>query len=148
MYFNILKNKRVGEATTNYNNFEHITEGEIGVDRRSGNIRVIGGHKAGNRVRVIEKLEEYSGGSYEARIEVQDSNNPNNYIPKTNNDGISTMFPDHWTENRIKVEINNILKNPQNRQTRYKWEGTSSSGVKIRIFLKDGKVTTAYPIKP
>ena len=59
------------------------------------------------------------------------------------------MFPDNWTENRIKVEIDNVLKNPNNQVGEYKWEGETSTGVKIRVVLdKKGEVITAYPIKP
>jgi hypothetical protein len=58
------------------------------------------------------------------------------------------MFPDNWTENRIKVEIDNVLKNPNNQVGDYKWQGTTSTGVKIEVIYKEGKVITAYPIKP
>ena len=59
------------------------------------------------------------------------------------------MFPDNWTENRIKVEIDNVLKNPNNRIEENVWQGKSSTGVKIRVVLdQKGEVITAYPIKP
>ena len=75
--------------------------------------------------------------------------NNGNYLEKVNNGGRSTLFPDYWTENRIKVEIDNILKNPNNQVSRNKWVGTSSSQVKIKVFLNNnGEVTTAYPINP
>ena len=59
------------------------------------------------------------------------------------------MFPDNWTENRIKVEIDNVLKNPNNYKKGNIWEGKSSTGVKMRVILNEkGEVITAYPIKP
>jgi putative mafB1 len=58
------------------------------------------------------------------------------------------MFPDNWTENRIKVEIDNVLKNPNNRIEENVWQGTTSTDVKIEVIYREGKVITAYPIKP
>ena len=58
------------------------------------------------------------------------------------------MFPDSWTENRIKVEIDNVLKNPNNQVGKSVWRGKSSTGVKIEVIYREGKVITAYPIKP
>jgi filamentous hemagglutinin len=41
---------------------------------------------------------------------VEDPNNPGSYLPKTNNGGFSTMFPDAWNAYRIKVEVDTAFK--------------------------------------
>lgn len=145
-YLNIQADKEIGSITTNYEGFNHISKGEV--EMKGNRVRVTGGHSTRNGIIVEEKLQEFPGGSYEAKIKIPDPNNPGKYLSKTNNSGKSTMFPDHWTENRIKVEIDNILKNPNNHIKGDVWQGKTSTGVKIKVIYREGKVITAYPIKP
>ncbi|RRD37703.1 hypothetical protein EII29_11025, partial [Leptotrichia sp. OH3620_COT-345] len=145
-YLNLQADKKVGNTTTKYRNFEHISKGEIQVNGKK--VEVKGGHSTRNGIIIEEKLQEYPGGSYEAKIKIPDPNNPGKYLSKTNNNGKSTMFPDHWTENRIKVEIDNVLKNPKNFRKNSKWQGATSSGVVIEVIYRERKVITAYPIDP
>ena len=127
--------KKVENITTSYKNFDHIAKGEVIV--KGDKVKVTGGHSTRGGIIVEEK------------IKVPDPNNPGKYLEKTNNGGKATMFPDNWTENRIKVEIDNVLKNPNNRIEENVWQGKSSTGVKIRVVLDEkGEVITAYPIKP
>ena len=145
-YLNLQADKKVENITTSYKNFDHIAKGEVIV--KGDKVKVTGGHSTRGGIIVEEKIQEFPGGAYEAKIKVPDPNNPGKYLEKTNNGGKSTMFPDNWTENRIKVEIDNVLKNPNNQVGDYKWQGTTSTGVKIEVIYREGKVITAYPIKP
>ena len=145
-YLNLQADKKVENITTSYKNFDHIAKGEIIV--KGDKVKVTGGHSTRGGIIVEEKIQEFPGGAYEAKIKVPDPNNPGKYLEKTNNGGKATMFPDNWTENRIKVEIDNVLKNPNNQVGDYKWQGTTSTGVKIEVIYREGKVITAYPIKP
>ena len=80
-------------------------------------------------------------GVYSARIEVADPNNPGQFLPKTNNGGVSTLFPDSWTADRIKVEVDAAFQN--RTVVGNKWTGTTPSGVKVEGFLNPK--TTVYP---
>ena len=145
-FANLQAEKQVEKSTLKYNNFDHISKGEVQV--KGDKVKVTGGHSTQNGIVVEEKLQEFPGGSYEAKIKIPNPNNPNEYLSKSNNGGKSTMFPDHWTENRIKVEIDSILKNPNNKVGDNVWVGRSSTGVVIRVIYREGKVITAYPIDP
>ncbi|WP_309758418.1 EndoU domain-containing protein [Pseudomonas oryzihabitans] len=79
-------------------------------------------------------------GVYSAKVEVADPANPGNYLPKTNNGGVSTMFPKSLTADRIKVEVDAAF---QNRTVIGKWTGTTPSGVKVEGYLSPK--TTVYP---
>lgn len=59
------------------------------------------------------------------------------------------MFPDSWTPDRIKVEIDSAWQN-RKLSTNYSnngWEGISQSGVKIEGFFDSvtGQMKNAYP---
>lgn len=147
-YANLQADKKVEATTTTYKNFDHIVKGEI-VNTADGGRGFKGLHSTINGAKVEDVSSRFVGGSYEAKVSMPDPLNNGNYLEKVNNGGRSTLFPDYWTENRIKVEIDNILKNPNNQVSRNKWVGTSSSQVKIKVFLNNnGEVTTAYPINP
>ncbi|MCL1624366.1 EndoU domain-containing protein [Moraxella sp. Tifton1] len=111
--------------------------------------RVVGGHSiAGGNVVVNSVVRKYPNGVYEAKISIKDPNNPSTYLPKSNNNGISTMFPDSWTDDRVKVEVDYayqnkvIITNPRGQQM---WEGVTPSGVKVTGYLK--LKVTVYPVK-
>ncbi|MFZ0745265.1 MAG: EndoU domain-containing protein, partial [Terracidiphilus sp.] len=93
----------VGSVTAPIDFDGHITRAEI---KPNGN--VVGGHStATGEVKVIPGTEAGRNpqGVYKAKIQVADPANPGRYLPKTNNLGYSTMFPDTWTPERIKVEV-------------------------------------------
>ncbi len=117
----------------------HIINAEI-----KPNGKVVGGHStAGGNVRVIPGTESPPNqhGVYEAKIEVEDPDNPGQYLQKTNNGGKSTMFPDDWTADRIKVEVDHAYQN--RNVTGQKWTGTTPSGVRVEGWLHPN--TTVYP---
>lgn len=117
----------------------HIIRAEV---KSNGN--VVGGHSTvTGDVRVIPGTESMPNaqGVYSARIEVADPANPGRYLPKTNNGGVSTMFPKSWTADRIKVEVDAAF---QNRAVAgNKWTGTTPSGVRVEGYLSPK--TTVYP---
>ncbi|MEN1585685.1 EndoU domain-containing protein [Pseudomonas aeruginosa] len=66
---------------------------------------------------------------------------PGSYLPKTNNGGVSTMFPKSWTADRIKVEVDAAFQN--RTVTGNKWNGTTPSGVRVEGYLSSK--ATVYP---
>lgn len=130
----------VGSVTAPIDFDGHITRAEI---KPNGN--VVGGHStATGEVKVQPGTERGRNplGVYEAKIEVPDPANPGRYLPKTNNGGYSTMFPDSWAADRIKVEVDAAFKNKT--VSGNMWEGTTPSGVKVRGYLTP-KVTV-FPL--
>ncbi len=82
-------------------------------------------------------------GVYTAKIQVSDPENPGQFLPKTNNGGISTMFPDSWTADRVKVEVE-VDGAFQNRTVvGNKWNGITPSGVQVEGYMSPK--TTVYP---
>ncbi|BCY00588.1 DUF637 domain-containing protein [Stutzerimonas stutzeri] len=117
----------------------HIIRAEV---KPNGN--VVGGHSTvTGDVRVIPGTESTPNaqGVYSAKIEVVDPANPGSYLPKTNNGGVSTMFPKSWTADRIKVEVDAAFQN--RTVTGNKWTGTTPSGVRVEGYLSPK--TTVYP---
>ncbi|UCZ82311.1 DUF637 domain-containing protein [Pseudomonas sp. L5B5] len=117
----------------------HIIRAEI-----KANGSVVGGHSTvTGDVRVIPGTESVPNaqGVYSARIEVVDPRNSGAYLPKTNNGGVSTMFPKSWSSDKIKVEVDAAFQNKT--VVGNKWTGTTPSGVKVEGFISPK--TTVYP---
>jgi len=117
----------------------HILSGEV-----KPNGSVVGGHSiATGNVRVIPgtQSEPNPQGVYTAQIEVPDPSSPGHFLRKTNNGGISTMFPDSWSADRIKVEVDAAYQNKV--VTGNKWSGVTPSGVVVEGWLIPK--TTVYP---
>ncbi|MHB9339466.1 EndoU domain-containing protein [Fusobacterium pseudoperiodonticum] len=87
-----------------------------------------------------------SNGVRTADISVFDQNT-NQWKLKVKRDGITsqetTLFPESWLKSRIIVEVDIAYRN-KIVTGRY-WEGTTSSGVKVRGFLYPN--TTVYPLQ-
>src|SRR5690606_9417263 len=99
----------------------HIFNAEV-----KANGKVVGGHSiATGEVRVVPGTASppNAQGVYSAKIEVADPNNLGGYLPKTNNGGVSTMFPDSWNTDRIKIEVDVAFKNKTVNGN--KWSGTT-----------------------
>ncbi|MBI5256101.1 MAG: EndoU domain-containing protein [Burkholderiales bacterium] len=129
----------VGKVTAPIDFDGHILNAEV-----KANGQVVGGHStASGKVRVIPGSQSppNAQGVYSARIEVADPNNPSAFIPKTNNGGVSTMFPDSWSADRVKVEVDAAYQNKT--VSGNKWSGTTPSGVKVEGYLNPK--TTVYP---
>lgn len=118
----------------------HVLSGEV-----KSNGSVVGAHStATGEVRVIEGTRSPPNGHgvYQAKIEVPDPSNPGKYLEKTNNGGFSTMFPDSWSAERVKAEIDAAYQTKTVNGNM--WSGTTPSGVNVRGYLSPK--TTAYPI--
>lgn len=122
----------------------HVLSAEI---KLNGN--VVGGHStATGEVRVIPGTSSAPNaqGVYSARIEVADPSNPGQFLPKTNGNppGTSTMFPENWTAERVKVEVDFAYSNriPIPGKPGM-WQGVTPSGVKVEGWLSPN--VTAYP---
>ncbi|MEG0292629.1 MAG: EndoU domain-containing protein, partial [Anaerovoracaceae bacterium] len=134
--------KRVGNVTAPIDFNGHVLKAEI-----KSNGTVVGGHSIANgnvRVDSIVRAPDKSG-VYEARVSVADPNNAGRYISKSNNNGVSTMFPNSWSGDRVKVEVDTAYKNRISVPNKPNmWEGTTPSGVKVRGYLQPK--TTVYPV--
>ena len=89
--------------------------------------------------------EPNKNGVYEAKVEIYNSN-----TGQWQEKGpYTTMFPDSWSESRIKQEISGAWNssdfNSQITKNGTEWSGTSPSGIKIKGYIKNNG-TTAYPI--
>jgi hypothetical protein len=129
----------VSKVTAPFDFDGHILSAEV-----KPNGTVVGGHStASGNVQVIPGTAgtPNAQGVYSARIEVADPNNPGQFLPKTNNGGVSTLFPDSWTADRIKVEVDAAFQN--RTVVGNKWTGTTPSGVKVEGYLNPK--TTVYP---
>jgi len=79
---------------------------------------------------------------YDAVMRVPDPKNSGKYLTKK-----STMFPDSWTADRVKVETDAAFKNkvvvitPDGKQM---WQGVTPSGVVVKGYLRPK--TTVYPV--
>jgi filamentous hemagglutinin len=130
----------VGRVTAPIDFDGHITSAVV-----KPNGDVVGGHStASGDVQVVPGTASTpnANGVYQARVQVADPNNPGQFLPKTNNGGISTMFPDSWTANRIKVEVDFAFRNKTISGNT--WTGTTPSGVQVRGYLTPA--VTAYPL--
>lgn len=141
---NLQASKKVNQITASIDFDGHILNAEI---KRDG--RVVGGHSTANgNITVLEVIgNPDKNGVYDAKVAIADPNRLGEFLPKTNNDGVSTMFPDSWSADRIKVEIDSAYKNRTvvpNRPNM--WQGVTPSGVEVTGFLKPD--TTVYPKSP
>ncbi|MEJ6455459.1 hemagglutinin repeat-containing protein [Fusobacterium nucleatum] len=122
----------------------HIINGEINARGLA-----VGGHStAGINVRIdayAAKNPISTNGVRNVVISVYDPST-GKWVQKVNRFGevqLTTLFPESWSKNRIKVEVDIAYKN-KIVTGRY-WEGTTPSGVKVRGFLYPN--TTVYPLQ-
>lgn len=86
-------------------------------------------------------------GVYQARVQMQDPSG--NWIDKTGNKGVNTMYPSAWTKDRIMIEIDGAW-NSTSRETftapggAQMWRGVTPSGVTVEGFMTPR--VTAYPL--
>lgn len=130
--------KRVDEVTAPIDFDGHILNVEI-----SKRGKLTGGHSIANgKVNIVSKSAPNAQGVYEAKISVSDPKNPNKVLTKN-----STMFPDSWSADRVKVEVDAAYKNKSivtNSRGERMWEGITPSGVKVTGYLEPN--TTVYPL--
>ena len=144
-YINEQATKNVHKVTAPIDFDGHILNAEI-----KGK-KVVGGHSIANGNIRVDKVVKApnANGVYEAKISVRDPNNPGKFLSKTNNNGKSTMFPDSWTSDRIKVEVDYAYKNrvphpDPLKASKGMWQGVTKSGVKVEGYVSPK--TTVYPL--
>ena len=128
------KNSKVADF-----DFKHILEGDTGRT-------ISGAHKLGKNIQVVKIVEAPDkNGVYVAKVEVL---NPTTNVWKEKGP-ITTMFPNDWSVDKTKWEINGAWNSSdfftETTKRGIRWEGTSPSGVKIEGFLNK-KGTRAFPM--
>ena len=136
-YANLQADKRVGNVTAPIDFDNHIINGELDNRRKPS-----GGHSTLGNVLVVGEVTEYSNGVRGARIKVPDPSGPNGYSRRTK---FSTLFPEHWTANRIKVEVDAAYKK-RNIIGNDMWNGVTPSNIEVEGYLTPN--TTVYPLRP
>ncbi len=134
--------KRVDQVTAPIDFDGHILSAEV-----KPNGSVVGGHStATGNVKVLQVIgKPDKNGVYQARVAVSDKSGQ--YVNKTNNGGVSTMFPDSWSADRLKVEVDAAYKNRQPVPNKPNmWQGKTPSGVEVTGYLQPK--TTVYPKPP
>ena len=135
-YINEQATKNVHKVTAPIDFDGHILNVEV-----SKRGKLVGGHSIANgNVHVISKGSPNSAGVYEAKIQYT---NPENGKVLTKN---STMFPDSWSADRVKYEVDMAYKNRVEFVEKGKtmWKGVTPSGVEVKGY-KEPK-TTVYPV--
>ena len=121
---------------------EHIF-GEI-KHLRNGTIKATGGHVVSDQVKISDISNIQYNNVFQAKVEIYDPVT-NQYILKSNNNGLSTFFPPYWTKDRVLIEAESAFRNkvphsdPDMLQKGFD-EGKTKSGVKVDIGRK-----TLYP---
>ena len=117
---------------------EHIF-GEI-KHLRNGTIRATGGHAVSDQVKISNITNIQYNNVFQAKVEIYDPVT-NQFIIKSNNNGISTLFPPYWTKDRILIEAESAFRNKvphsnPNMLNKGFYEGKTKSGVKVDIGRK------------
>ena len=118
---------------------EHIF-GEI-KHLRNGTIKATGGHAVSDQVKISDITNIQYNNVFQAKVEIYDPVT-NQYILKSNNNGLSTFFPPYWTKDRILIEAESAFRNkvPHSNNLQFQNgydEGKTRSGVKVDIGRKN-----------
>ena len=118
---------------------EHIF-GEI-KHLRNGTIRATGGHAVSDQVKISNITNIQYNNVFQAKVEIYDPDT-NQYILKSNNNGLSTFFPPYWTRERVLIEAESAFRNkvPHSDNLQFQNgydEGKTKSGVKVDIGRKN-----------
>jgi len=118
---------------------EHIF-GEI-KHLRNGTIRATGGHAVSDQVKISDITDIQYNNVFQAKVEIYDPDT-NQYILKSNNNGLSTFFPPYWIKDRVLIEaesaFGNKVPHSDNLQFQNGYdEGKTKSGVKVDIGRKN-----------
>ena len=127
--------KNVGSVSAPIDFDGHIMQAEL---KKNGK-DIVGGHStATGDVQVVPGSAGTPNefGVYEAKVQLPDPKNPGKFLVKD-----STMFPDSWTADRVKVEVDAAFQNKT--VVGNKWFGKTPSGVKVEGYLNPK--TTVFP---
>lgn len=109
--------------------------------------RPTGGHSLLNGdVRIVPGTESRPDafGVYKATIQVPHPQNTDQWITKTSNNSMNSMFPKDWDAIRIQSEIDAAWNSKNKIINGNKWISFTPSGVKVEGFISPR--TTVYPI--
>ena len=111
---------------------------------RNGTIKATGGHAVSDQVKISDITNIQYNNVFQAKVEIYDPVT-NQYILKSNNNGLSTLFPPYWTRERVLIEAesafgNKVPHSNPNMLNKGFDEGKTKSGVKVDIGRK-----TLYP---
>ena len=114
---------------------EHIF-GEIKY-LRNGTIKATGGHAVSDQVKISNITNIQYNNVFQAKVEIYDPVT-NQYILKSNNNGLLTFFPVYQTRERILIEAESAFGNkiPYSNNLQFQNshdEGKTRSGVKVDI---------------
>jgi hypothetical protein len=134
-YLNQQATKQVGQVTVPIRFNEHIINGEV----KKG--KLTGGHSIHGNLTIVSRGQPNRYGVYEAEISIPKPNDPSKILTKK-----STMFPDSWTPDRIKVEVNAAYNNRTSVPNRPgMWQGTTPSGIAVAGYTHPD--LTVYPLR-
>lgn len=113
----------------------HVLEGQL-----SGT-RATGGHSTNSgSVQIVGEVQVASNGVRQAPVTIND-------VPKSNNRGVSTLFPEEWSDTRILNEFSEGLSNGASTHPAGGFVTTTPSGVNIRFHRNSsGEITTFFPM--
>lgn len=111
---------------------------------RNGTIKTTEEYVVSNQVKIRDITNIQYNNVFQAKVEIYDPVT-NQYILKSNNNGLSTFFPVYWTRERILIEAesafgNRVSHSNPNMLNKGFYEGKTKSGVKVDIGRK-----TLYP---
>ena len=129
-------------------NLGHIFHGEVRRGRLTGfHYRDLINPTSG--ARVVRRGPSDINGSYRAEVEI-DINGilyKKGDLNDLDTGRTHTMFSDSWSRSRVEKEIYEAFNSDVVAINRNRWEGISSSGVRIRGYLDNyGDIITAFPI--
>ena len=123
---------------------KHIFQGEINRQGKAvgcHHIRAINIYQTGQ---IIEGTRTNGpNGLFKAKVKVKSSSGK--WVEKISNGGYSTFFPEKWSEEKTKSEIEKAF--PNKRQVNGDlYEGKCSEGWIIQFYVNDDEtISTAYP---
>ncbi|WP_165557536.1 hemagglutinin repeat-containing protein [Pseudomonas sp. BGI-2] len=97
-------------------------------------------------VRIVPGSEKVPDayGVYQATVQVPDPKNPGQWLTKTTNKSMNSMFPSTWDKARLINEIDGAWNSPDKVVTGTVWRSTTPSGVEVEGYVSPR--TTIYPI--
>ncbi|PQP06661.1 hemagglutinin [Pseudomonas frederiksbergensis] len=85
-----------------------------------------------------------ASGVYRATVQVPDPKNPGQWLTKTTNNSINTMFPASWTKAQLIDEIDGAWNSPRKVVNGSRWTSWTPSGVKVTGYTSPR--ATVYPL--
>jgi Bacterial EndoU nuclease len=123
---------------------KHIFQGEINRQGKAvgcHHIRAINFYKT---AQIVEGTRTNGpNGLFKAKVKVKSASGK--WVDKISNGGYSTFFPEKWTEEKTKAEIEKAFQNKRQVNGDL-YEGKCSEGWIIQFYVNDDEtIPTAYP---